>query len=119
MRKRKICLPNYSPETAQPDERIIIKSFPKLSDLIAFAFSSKARHNKVLMEQILSIQSTVTIGFVGNNVAGPVITHLGHQPLLVNTVALAAHPGYGLFAGGPMPDATFNAILRALSTLED
>jgi pyridoxine kinase len=69
------------------------------------------------MEQILSIQSTVTIGFVGNNVAGPVITHLGHQPLLVNTVALAAHPGYGLFAGGPMPDAIFSAILRALSTL--
>ncbi len=69
------------------------------------------------MEKILSIQSAVTIGFVGNNVAGPVITHLGHQPLLVNTVALAAHPGYGLFAGGPMPDATFNAILGALSTL--
>ena len=64
------------------------------------------------MEQILSIQSTVTIGFVGNNVAGPVITHLGHKPLLVNTVALAAHPGYGIFAGGPTPDATFNAILR-------
>ncbi len=69
------------------------------------------------MEQILSIQSTVTIGFVGNNVAGPVITHLGHQPLMVNTVALAAHPGYGLIAGGPMPDATFNAILSALPNL--
>ncbi len=69
------------------------------------------------MKQILSIQSTVTIGFVGNNVAGPVITHLGHQPLLVNTIALAAHPGYGLFAGGPLPDATFNAILRALPNL--
>ncbi len=69
------------------------------------------------MEQILSIQSTVTIGFVGNNVAGPVITYLGHQPLLVNTVSLAAHPGYGLIAGGPTPDATFNAILSALPTL--
>ena len=69
------------------------------------------------MEQILSIQSAVTIGFVGNNVAGPVITHLGHQPLLINTVALAAHPGYGVFAGGPMPDATFSAILGALPTL--
>jgi pyridoxine kinase len=69
------------------------------------------------MEQILSIQSSVTIGFVGNNVAGPVITHLGHQPLMVNTVALAAHPGYGLIAGGPPPDATFNAILRALPNL--
>ena len=46
MRKKKICLPNYSPATARPDERIIAKSFPKLSDSIAFAFSSKARHNK-------------------------------------------------------------------------
>ena len=69
------------------------------------------------MEQILSIQSAVTIGFVGNNVAGPVITHLGHKPLLVNTVALAAHPGHGLIAGGPMPDTTFNAILSALPSL--
>ena len=67
----------------------------------------------------MSIQSTVTVGFVGNNVAGPVITHFGHQPLLVNTVALAAHPGYGLIAGGPMPDATFNAILCALPTLSE
>ena len=69
------------------------------------------------MEQILSIQSAVTVGFVGNNVAGPVITYLGHQPLLVNTVALAAHPGYGLVAGGPIPDAIFDAILSALPTL--
>ena len=69
------------------------------------------------MEQILSIQSAVTLGFVGNNVAAPVITHLGHQPLLVNSVTLAAHPGYGLIAGGPTPDATFTEILDALPAL--
>ena len=69
------------------------------------------------MEQILSIQSTVTLGFVGNNVAGPVITYLGHQPLLVNSVALAAHPGHGLIAGGVTPDDTFDAILGALPQL--
>ena len=70
------------------------------------------------MEQILSIQSAVTLGFVGNNVAAPVITHLGHQPLLVNSVMLAAHPGYGVIAGGPTPKATFTAILDALTALD-
>lgn len=69
------------------------------------------------MEKILSIQSTVTLGFVGNSVAGPVITYLGHQPLLINSVALAAHPGHGLIAGGVTPNNIFNSILGALPQL--
>ena len=69
------------------------------------------------MEQILSIQSAVTLGFVGNSVAGPVITHLGHHPLLVDSVTLAAHPGYGLVAGNQIPDGIFSSILDALPPL--
>ena len=69
------------------------------------------------MEQILSIQSTVTLGFVGNSVAGPVITRLGHHPLLVDSVTLAAHPGYGLVAGEKRPDVIFSSILNALPPL--
>ena len=69
------------------------------------------------MEQILSIQSTVTIGLVGNRVAAPVITQLGHHPLLVDTTTLAAHPGYGLIAGGPPLPAQFLALLTALAQL--
>ena len=46
MSKGKICLPNYFLETARPDLFFITKLFPQLSDLIAFAFLSKARHNK-------------------------------------------------------------------------
>jgi len=69
------------------------------------------------MEQILSIQSAVTLGFVGNSVAGPVITHLGHHPLLVDSVTLAAHPGYGLVAGDKIPDDIFSSILDALPSL--
>jgi len=46
MRKRKIYLSNYWRETTRPDVRLITKFFPKLSDLIAFAFLPKARHNK-------------------------------------------------------------------------
>ena len=69
------------------------------------------------MEQILSIQSAVTLGFVGNSVAGPVITRLGHHPLLVDSVTLAAHPGYGLLAGDKIPDDIFSSILNALPPL--
>jgi len=70
------------------------------------------------MEQILSIQSAVTLGFVGNSIAGPVITHLGHHPLLIDSITLAAHPGYGLVAGGKTPDDIFNTILGALPHLD-
>jgi len=69
------------------------------------------------MTQILSIQSAVTYGFVGNSVAAPVITKLGLQPLLLDTVALAAHPGYGTNAGGRPDNADFQAILEAFAGL--
>ena len=69
------------------------------------------------MKQILSIQSAVACGFVGNSVAAPVITTLGMQPLLINTISLAAHPGYGKIAGGPANQTQFSAILEALNTL--
>ena len=69
------------------------------------------------MKQILSIQSAVTCGFVGNSVAAPVITTLGMQPLLIDTISLAAHPGYGKVAGGPADFEQFTAILDALTTL--
>jgi len=70
------------------------------------------------MKQILSIQSAVTVGAVGNSVAAPVITSLGLQPLLVDTVSLAAHPGYGTSAGGILDTASFAAILAAFAPLK-
>ena len=69
------------------------------------------------MKQILSIQSAVALGFVGNSVAAPVITKLGHKPILVDTMVLAAHPGYGLIAGGPASSDHFSAILTTLPKL--
>jgi pyridoxine kinase len=69
------------------------------------------------MEQILSIQSAVALGAVGNRVAAPVITRLGHRPILVDTMVLAAHPGYGLVAGGPAHADHFHAILKAVAHL--
>lgn len=69
------------------------------------------------MEKLLSIQSTVAVGFVGNRVAVPVITRCGHYPVAVDTMNLAAHPGHGVIAGGPPPIDQFKAILAALPQL--
>ena len=70
------------------------------------------------MKQILSIQSSVTLGFVGNRVAAPVLTAMGHHPLAVDTIALAAHPGYGSRSGGVPANDDFTEILRALSMFD-
>ena len=69
------------------------------------------------MKRILSIQSSVTYGFVGNNVAVPVLTSIGIHPLAVNSVMLAAHPGYGIFAGQATPADHIATILDGLVTL--
>ena len=71
------------------------------------------------MKQVLSIQSAVTAGFVGNSVAGPVLTALGQHPLLVDTILLAAHPGYGKRAGGAVPATILADVLDGLVTLTD
>ena len=70
------------------------------------------------MKQILSIQSSVTLGFVGNRVAAPVLTAMGHHPLAVDTIALAAHPGYGSRSGGVPANDDFTEILGALSLFD-
>ena len=72
-----------------------------------------------MMKQVLSIQSSVAAGFVGNTVAGPVLTALGQHPILVDTVMLAAHPGYGKRAGGAVPDDILAAVLDGILSLTD
>ena len=72
-----------------------------------------------MMKQVLSIQSSVAAGFVGNTVAGPVLTALGQHPMLVDTVMLAAHPGYGKRAGGAVPDDILAAVLDGILSLTD
>jgi len=71
------------------------------------------------MKQLLSIQSAVAAGFVGNSVAGLVLTALGQHPLLVDTILLAAHPGYGKRAGGAVPAPILADILGGLAELTD
>lgn len=59
------------------------------------------------------------MGFVGNTIAGPVLTTLGQHPLLVDTVLLAAHPGYGKWAGGSVPADILAAVLDGVLSLGD
>ena len=66
------------------------------------------------MRKILSIQSSVALGFVGNSVAAPVLTAMGHHPILVNTVKLAAHPGYGEKYGGSISVEAFEQLIDGL-----
>ena len=70
-----------------------------------------------MMKKVLSIHSTVTVGFVGNSVVGPVLTALGINALLVPTVMLAAHPGYGRRVGAAVPDPVVADILSGLGEM--
>tara|TARA_E500000178_G_scaffold257036_1_gene253551 strand:+ start:876 stop:1697 length:822 start_codon:yes stop_codon:yes gene_type:complete len=70
------------------------------------------------MKTILSIQSQVSFGAVGNTLATMVAHAMDVDIAAVNTISLVAHPGYGLRAGGAADDADMEAILSAIGTLD-
>ena len=75
------------------------------------------------MKSVLSIQSSVTFGAVGNTMASTVLLKLGCHLARIDTVQLAAHPGHNVRAGlqersgGSMPDQDFKALLAAITAL--
>ena len=66
---------------------------------------------------ILSIQSQVAFGHVGNSAAVLPLQRLGFEVLALNTVQLAHHPGYGAFAGAPTPAPVLAAIVDGLARI--
>ena len=48
---------------------------------------------------VLSIQSHVSYGHVGNRVAVPVLEHLGYDVCAINTVHFSNHTGYPVVKG--------------------
>jgi pyridoxine kinase len=70
------------------------------------------------MKSVLSIQSAVTFGAVGNTMANLVMTACGHHLCCVDTVQLAAHPGHGFRAGGSIDDHDFIDLLAGLEKLD-
>ena len=66
---------------------------------------------------VLSIQSAVAYGHVGNAVAAPALQALGQDVWRVDTVAFSNHPGHGEFAGGSNPAAEVAAIIEGIIKL--
>ena len=66
------------------------------------------------MKTILSIQSAVSIGAVGNTMANMVLAAMGHHIARVDTIQLAAHPGYGFVAGGSLQHQDFADLIAGL-----
>ena len=70
------------------------------------------------MKTVLSIQSSVSLGGVGNTMANMVLSAMGHHIARVDTVQLAAHPGYGFVAGGRLNQPDFDALIDGLIRLQ-
>jgi pyridoxine kinase len=65
-------------------------------------------------DAILSIQSQVAYGHVGNSAAALPLQRLGFDVFPLNTVQLAHHPGYGAWRGHRLRPAQLNEILCGL-----
>ena len=63
---------------------------------------------------ILSIQSSVARGFVGNRTAVFVLQRLGHNVTCIDTVAYSNHPAHGGFRGEVRPAQSIDAIASGL-----
>ncbi len=63
---------------------------------------------------ILSIQSHVVYGHVGNGAAVLPLQRLGHEVWAVPTVLYSNHPGHGGFRGETVPPATISGLVEGL-----
>lgn len=66
------------------------------------------------MSQILSMQSHVAYGYVGNRAAVFPLQRLGHEVTVINTVQFSNHTGYGSWTGDIMSIEHINKIFEGL-----
>lgn len=64
---------------------------------------------------VLSIQSAVALGHVGNSGAAFVLRRLGHEVWPIDTVTLSNHPGHGGFRGRVTAPAELRELVRGLA----
>ena len=64
---------------------------------------------------VLSIQSSVVYGRVGNRAAVPILERLGHDVWPVDTVAFSNHPAHGAFRGRIVPAGEVAELLDGLA----
>lgn len=72
------------------------------------------RKSEVATPAILSIQSAVAYGHVGNSAATLPLQRLGFDVWPLNTVQLGHHPGYGKFAGHIVAPEQLTVIVEGL-----
>jgi len=65
---------------------------------------------------VLTIQSRVARGYVGNSAAVPCLLALGIEAIAVDTAYLSNHPAHGGFQGGPIPTDEIGAILEGIAS---
>ena len=65
---------------------------------------------------VLSIQSSVSFGYVGNSVAIPTLQKLGHDCWYIHTVYFSNHPGHEQFSG---EFATPNSINKKIQNISE
>jgi pyridoxine kinase len=67
--------------------------------------------------QILSLQSRVAFGHVGNSAAVPALQRLGHQVWPVETTLLSNHLGYATYGGRILPAPEVAEVVDGLAKL--
>lgn len=70
------------------------------------------------MSNILSLQSHVAYGYVGNCVATFVLQRMGHEVVKINTVQFSNHSGYGKIFGDVMSLEHIDTIFTGLKELK-
>ncbi|MEE2689762.1 MAG: pyridoxal kinase [Pseudomonadota bacterium] len=63
---------------------------------------------------VLTIQSRVASGYVGNSAAVPALQALGVEAVAVDTAHLSNHPGHQSFEGGPAATVKVDALLKGV-----
>jgi len=66
---------------------------------------------------ILSVQSSVSYGSVGNTVASFALQRLGHHVWPIATVSFSNHPGFGAWRGRVTPAAELASLLDGLEAI--
>ena len=83
------------------------------------AQTTSSHFGKPEQRDILSIQSGVMAGAVGNDAAGPIYAQMGLSAARLDTVRLAAHPGHGAMRAQITPPDSLSALLMDFFSLPE